>query len=45
MERLAASPSFVGIDVSKDRLDVNVRPSGQYARHIERHSGRFRGRA
>jgi len=29
MERLAASPSFVGIDVSKDRLDVNVRPSGQ----------------
>ena len=29
MERLAASPSFVGIDVSKDRLDVNVRPSGR----------------
>jgi len=29
MERLTASPSFVGIDVSKDRLDVNVRPSGQ----------------
>jgi transposase len=24
-----ASPSFVGIDVSKDRLDVHVRPSGQ----------------
>jgi transposase len=29
MERLAASPSFVGIDVSKDRLDVGVRPLGQ----------------
>ena len=28
MEHLA-SPTFVGIDVSKDRLDVNVRPSGQ----------------
>lgn len=25
----AAAPSFVGIDVSKDRLDVHVRPSGQ----------------
>src|SRR3984957_3930460 len=25
----ANSPSFVGIDVSKDRLDVHVRPSGQ----------------
>jgi transposase len=24
-----ASPSFVGIDVSKVRLDVHVRPSGQ----------------
>lgn len=29
MEQLPASPSFVGIDVSKDRLDVFVRPSGQ----------------
>ena len=29
MERHPASPSFVGIDVSKDRLDVYVRPSGQ----------------
>ena len=29
MERHPASPSFVGIDVSKDRLDVCVRPSGQ----------------
>ena len=29
MERLLASPSFVGIDVSKDRLDVHVCPSGQ----------------
>ena len=29
MERLPAAPSFVGIDVSKDRLDVHVRPSGQ----------------
>jgi transposase len=28
MER-PALPSFVGIDVSKDRLDVHVRPSGQ----------------
>src|ERR1700760_3305013 len=29
MELPATSPSFVGIDVSKDRLDVHVRPSGQ----------------
>jgi transposase len=29
MERTTASPSFVGIDVSKDRLDVRVRPSGR----------------
>jgi transposase len=29
MERLATSPSFVGIDVSKDRLDVHVCPTGQ----------------
>lgn len=29
MERFLAAPSFVGIDVSKDRLDVHVRPSGQ----------------
>lgn len=29
MERHPASPSFVGIDVSKDRLDVYARPSGQ----------------
>jgi transposase len=29
MERHPASPSFVGIDVSKDRLDVHMRPSGQ----------------
>jgi transposase len=29
MERHPASPSFVGIDVSKDRLDVHVCPSGQ----------------
>ena len=28
MEHHPASPSFVGIDVSKDRLDVHVRPSG-----------------
>ena len=28
MEQPATSPSFVGIDVSKDRLDVHVRPSG-----------------
>jgi len=29
MERLPAAPSFVGIDVSKDRLDVHLRPSGR----------------
>lgn len=29
MEQPAASPIFVGIDVSKDRLDVHVRPSGE----------------
>jgi transposase len=29
MEQPATAPSFVGIDVSKDRLDVHVRPSGQ----------------
>jgi transposase len=29
MEQSSASPNFVGIDVSKDRLDVHVRPSGQ----------------
>ena len=29
MERLPTAPSFVGIDVSKDRLDVHIRPSGQ----------------
>lgn len=29
MEQPPAAPSFVGIDVSKDRLDVHVRPSGQ----------------
>ena len=29
MERLPAAPSFVGIDVSKHRLDVHVRPSSQ----------------
>jgi transposase len=29
MERHRTTPSFVGIDVSKDRLDVHVRPSGQ----------------
>ncbi len=29
MEQPPTSPSFVGIDVSKDRLDVDVRPSGQ----------------
>jgi hypothetical protein len=27
MEQPATSPNFVGIDVSKDRLDVYVRPS------------------
>jgi transposase len=29
MEQPPSSPIFVGIDVSKDRLDVHVRPSGQ----------------
>ena len=29
MEQPPSSPSFVGIDVSKDRLDVHVRPSGK----------------
>ena len=29
MEQPATVPSFVGIDVSKDRLDVHLRPSGQ----------------
>ncbi len=29
MEQPAISPSFVGIDVSKERLDVHVCPSGQ----------------
>ena len=29
MEQSATVPHFVGIDVSKDRLDVHVRPSGQ----------------
>src|SRR5215211_1560883 len=29
MEQPATTPSFVGIDVSKERLDVHVRPSGQ----------------
>jgi transposase len=29
MEQPPTSPCFVGIDVSKDRLDVHVRPSGQ----------------
>jgi transposase len=29
MEFISGSPSFVGIDVSKDRLDVHVCPSGQ----------------
>jgi len=28
MEQSPTAPSFVGIDVSKDRLDVHVRPSG-----------------
>jgi transposase len=28
MEQSTATPSFIGIDVSKDRLDVHVRPSG-----------------
>ena len=29
MERHLATPGFVGIDVSKDRLDVHIRPSAQ----------------
>jgi transposase len=29
MEQPATTPSFVGIDVSKERLDVHLRPSGQ----------------
>ena len=29
MEQPATTPSFVGIDVSKDRLDVHLRPAGQ----------------
>jgi transposase len=29
MEQPSTAPSFVGIDVSKDRLDVHVRPAGQ----------------
>src|SRR5919107_2111585 len=29
MEQPSTVPSFVGIDVSKDRLDVHLRPSGQ----------------
>jgi len=29
MEQPSSSSNFVGIDVSKDRLDVHVRPSGQ----------------
>ena len=29
MERIPAAPNFVGIDVSKHRLDVHVCPSGQ----------------
>ena len=29
MEQSTVTPSFVGIDALKDRLDVNVRPSGQ----------------
>lgn len=29
MEQPLTSPSFIGIDVSKDRLDVHIRPSGQ----------------
>ncbi len=29
MDQPSTSPSFAGIDVSKDRLDVHVRPSGQ----------------
>ena len=29
MKRLSTAPNYVGIDVSKHRLDVHVRPSGQ----------------
>jgi hypothetical protein len=29
MEHAAKEASFVGIDVSKDRLDIHVRPSGR----------------
>src|ERR671926_17467 len=29
MEQLSAAPVYVGVDVSKDRLDVHIRPSGQ----------------
>jgi transposase len=29
MEQPASTPSFVGIDVAKDRLDVHVRPAGE----------------
>src|SRR6476661_5351708 len=29
MERLPTAPSFVGVDVSKDRLDVHILPTGQ----------------
>ena len=29
MEQLSPAPLYVGVDVSKDRLDVHVRPSGQ----------------
>ena len=29
MEQFSAAPVYVGVDVSKDRLDVHVRPSGQ----------------
>ena len=29
MEQSSIAPSFVGIDVSKDHLDIHVRPSGR----------------
>jgi hypothetical protein len=29
MEQLSTAPVYVGVDISKDRLDVHVRPSGQ----------------
>lgn len=29
MEQPPTTPSFVGIDVSKDRLDIDVLPSGE----------------